>query len=175
MGMAGTMEEQDFAEPAAPAYDFIIRSLTEGRAAFTIHEHPAATTVADAEARLPFPPAQFLKTVVFRVRGGDWVLVALRGADQVDYRKLAAALGVKRGDLFRAAPEEVEAALGFQIGGVSPIPPTGNARAIFDDGTRVLDIVYCGSGRNDRTLEARLSDLLRVAHGQVWPVVRDPG
>src|SRR5436853_5562156 len=121
--MRSTMaEEQQIAGERSSAYDSIIRRLAAAGVAFTIHEHPAATTVADAEARLPFPPAQFLKTVVFRVRDGDWVLVALRGADQVDYRKLAAALGVKRGDLFRAAPEEVEAALGFQIGGVGPIP-----------------------------------------------------
>jgi Cys-tRNA(Pro)/Cys-tRNA(Cys) deacylase len=154
-------------------YDTIIRRLDRAGVPYTIHAHPPTSTVADAEENLPFPKEQFLKTVVFKIKPAGWVLVALKGQEQVDYRKLAAALGVKRSDLVRAGPEEVETGLGMQIGGVCPIPPDGNTHAVFDAGALALGIVYCGLGRNDRTLEIRVRDLLAVAGGEVYPIARD--
>src|SRR5262245_41234128 len=93
----------------------LARRLEGSGVRFRVHEHVVSRTVADAEALLPFPLESLLKTVVFRVKGGPWVLAACRGQDRVDYRKLALACGVKRADLVRPAPEEVEAALGFAI------------------------------------------------------------
>jgi len=99
---------------------------------FTIHEHVVARTVADALERLPFSPEAYLKTVAFRLKAGGWVLAVLRGADRVDYRALAAALGVGRRDLHQMAPDEVAADLGYPVGGVGPVPTNGRIRTIFD-------------------------------------------
>lgn len=151
----------------------IVRRLEAAGVPFTIHTHEVARTVADAEARLPFPKEQFLKTVVFRLKAGGWILVALQGQDQVDYRRLADALGVKRGDLLRPPPEEVEAALGYQIGGVGPIPLAPNTRVLFDEAALPMATVYCGAGRNDRTLEIGLADLIRAVAGPVAPLARE--
>lgn len=151
-----------------------IRRLTEHGVSFRIHEHVVSRTVADAEALLPFPLDCLLKTVVFRVKGGPWILAVCRGQDRVDYRKLALACGVKRADLVRPAPGEVEAALGFAIGGVSPIPPDDTTRSIVDaTAATTLDTVFCGIGRNDRTLEIAIADLIAVAGAQVLPIVQE--
>jgi Cys-tRNA(Pro)/Cys-tRNA(Cys) deacylase len=142
----------------------IIQRLAERGIAFRVHEHVVSRTVADAVATLPFPPEQYLKTVVFRVKNGPWVLAACRGADRVKYRKLAAALGVKRAEIVQPARDEVEDALGYAIGGICPIPPDGTARTIIDaTAAATLDIVFCGIGRNDRTLEIRIADLIAAA------------
>jgi len=74
----------------------IVERLTARGVPFTIHEHVPARTVADALERLPFSPDAYLKTVAFRLKAGGWVLATLRGADRVEYRRLAAALGVPR-------------------------------------------------------------------------------
>ncbi len=149
---------------------------------FAIHRHAAAPTVAEARATLPFPFEQFLKTVVFRVKdgagaGGDpsggaggWVLVALRGQDRVDYRKLAAALGVRRGDLVRPSPEEIMTGLGLPFGGIGPIPPNNAARVVFDAAALDLGTVYCGVGSDEHTLEIDVHDLAAVTGGLVAPV-----
>src|SRR5688500_19667242 len=100
----------------------IMRLLTVRGVRFRVHEHVVSRTVADAVALLPFPADQYLKTVVFRVKGGEWVLVACRGQDRVDYRKLAAACGVRREQIVRAAPEEREATRGSEIGAICAIP-----------------------------------------------------
>ena len=79
----------------------IVGLLTGRGVRFRVHEHVVSRTVADAVALLPFPAEQYLKTVVFRVKGGDWVLVACRGEDRVDYKKVAAACGVRRDRVVR--------------------------------------------------------------------------
>ena len=159
-------------------------SLTEqiaGRLAargvtFTIHEHQVARTVADALERLPFSPDAYLKTVAFRLKAGGWVLAALRGADRVDYRGLAAALGGGRRDLHQLTPDEVAADLGYPIGGVGPVPPNERTRTIFDArAVATLDVVFCGAGQPDRTLEVRLADLLPACDGVVAPIAQPSG
>jgi len=138
---------------------------------FTIHQHVAAQSVADAQARPPFPFAADLKTVAFRLKAGGWVLAALRGANRVDHRGLAAALGVGRRDVHQLTPAEVLADLGYPLGGVGPLPPNGQTRTVFDAlAVAELDVVYCGAGRPDRTLEARITDLVAACDGIVAPI-----
>jgi Cys-tRNA(Pro)/Cys-tRNA(Cys) deacylase len=153
----------------------IAERLTSRGVAFTIHEHVVARTVADALERLPFSPDAYLKTVAFRLKAGGWVLAALRGADRVDYRGLAAALGVGRRELHQLTPGEVAAALGYPIGGVGPVPTNDQTRTIFDtQAVAALDAVYCGAGRSDRTLEVRLADLIGACDGLVAPITQPP-
>ena len=140
---------------------------------FTIHEHVVSRTVADAMALLDFSPDAFLKTIAFRLKRGGWVLAALRGRDRVDYRALAASLGVSRRDLHPMEPAEILADLGYPVGGVGPVPPNDATRVIFDSrAVAELDVVYCGAGREDRTLEARLSDLIPACNGLVASIAQ---
>lgn len=150
----------------------VVALLTERGVPFRIHEHPVARTVEEAKTLLPFPPEQFLKTVAFRVKGGPWMLAALRGEERVDYRKLAEALGVKRADLVRPDAAAVEAGLGYAIGGVGPIPPHNGTQTIIDTGATVMERVYCGMGRDDQTLEIALADLIAVSGAQLAPIAQ---
>jgi Cys-tRNA(Pro)/Cys-tRNA(Cys) deacylase len=155
------------------ATEQIVERLTSRGVAFTIHEHVVARTVADALERLPFSPDAYLKTVAFRLKAGGWVLAALRGADRVDYRGLATALGVGRRDLHQMTPDEVTADLGYPLGGVSPVPTNGQTRTIFDAvAVEALDTVFCGAGRPDRALEARVADLILACDGLIAQIAQ---
>ena len=154
------------------SHDQIAPILQAHGVPFTIHTHAPLRTVQDYLGH--FPLEQMLKTVAFRVKDGPWVLVALRGADRVDYRRLADALGVKRAALVSPSAAEVEATLGVPPGGVSPLPPLPGLVVLFDQGTLTLDTVYCGAGRPDQTLEIHLPDLLRVVQPRVAPVAQAP-
>jgi len=157
------------------ATEQIADRLTSHGVAFTIHEHVVARTVADALVRLPFSPDAYLKTVAFRLKAGGWVLAALRGADRVDYRGLAAALGVGRRDLHQMTPNEVAADLGYPLGGVGPVPTNAQTRTIFDAlAVESLDTVYCGAGSPDRTLEVRIADLIAACDGIIAPIAQPP-
>ena len=154
-------------------YEQIVALLQRRGVPFEMHAHVVARTVAEVEERLSFPREQWLKTIVFRLKGGGWVLAGLRAQDRVDYKKLAAGLGVGRDQLASAAPEEVEAALGYEVGGVGPLPPGADSRAVFDNRLLGLGTVYCGSGRSDRTLAIDLQDMIAAAGGTVLDIARE--
>ncbi|NJL35097.1 MAG: hypothetical protein HC893_16140, partial [Chloroflexaceae bacterium] len=44
---------------------------------------------------------------------------------------------------------------------------------IIDANATDLDVVYCGVGRSDRTLELRLVDLIHITGAQICAIVRD--
>ncbi len=153
------------------SYEKVLQILSTSGVTYTMHTHAPLLTVADMEEHLPFPREQFLKTLAFKIKNAFWLLAAMRGQDRVDYRKIAAAYRISRSHILRPTPEEVQATLGFDQGGVCPIPTSDNVRVAFDEGLQDMDTVYCGGARNDRTLEICLNDLLRVSGGQMHPLV----
>src|SRR5512134_2758122 len=150
-------------------FEAIVKFLKARNVPFTIHEHVPSYTVADAEAHLLFPLERLLKTIAFKTRSGSYVLAAVRGPDRIDYRKLAAACGTKRTDVFRLTPEEVVQAFGVEVGSVSPIPLQEGVQVFFDRRVPAEESVFCGIGRADRTLEMRLADLVEITRGQIVP------
>ena len=155
------------------ASDDVVRLLTERGVPFTVHEHAPMRTVSEHQALLPFDTARYLKTLVFRVNDSAWVLTALKGLDRIDYRRLADALGVSRAAIRAATPEEVASAIGCEVGGVCPIPLRDGVALLIDRDATSMDVVYCGSGRSDRTLELRMTDLLQLVNPRVVPLRRE--
>lgn len=133
---------------------------------YRMHSHAPLVSFEEAKAVLPFDPSAMVKGLVFRTPDGPFAIVALRGADRADYKKIADALGVRRADLRAADPADVEADLGMQLGGIVPLPIKG-ALVLIDQAVAELGAIFCGSGRNDVTLEISAPNLLRVSAGRV--------
>ena len=131
---------------------------------YRTHAHAPMVSFEDAKTILPFDPGSMVKGLVFRTPVGAFAIVALRGADRADYKKIADALGIRRADLRAADPADVEAEFGMQLGGIVPLPVKG-ARVLIDDAVGALGAIFCGSGRNDVTLELEAKDLVRAAGG----------
>jgi Cys-tRNA(Pro)/Cys-tRNA(Cys) deacylase len=153
-------------------YEELVHRLAASGVDYRIHEHAPSVTVVHAETYLDFPVEQLLKTIAFRIKQGDWVLAALCGHNQVDYKKLAGVCGVSRDKLMRLSPEEVERELGFEIGGVSPLARQPNLRVIIDSGALQYERVFCGTGRKDRTLEIRPAALVELTGAMVASVAK---
>jgi len=153
-------------------YDELLQRLAASGCNYRLHEHAPSVTVTNAELYLDFPVEQLLKTIAFRVKNGDWVLAALCGHAQVDYKKLAAICGVSRDKLMRLTPEEVEQDLGFELGGVSPLATNPNTRIVIDAGALAYEWIFCGTGRKDRTLEIRPAELVVLAAATVAPLAK---
>ena len=126
---------------------------------FRVHEHVPVATVADILDALPFPAQEHVKTLAFTAEGRV-VLAALRGSDRLQFGRLARALGVGRDRISPLAPERVREELGLEPGGVCPLVDRDDVTVLFD--RRVLDLprAFCGSGRNDATLELAPTDLV---------------
>lgn len=151
----------------------IFNTLAASGIPYTIHEHAPSITIQDADDNLWFPVERLVKTIAFRIKDGGFVLVGLCGYSQVDYKKLAAALGMNRTKLVRMAPEEIEAELGYVLGGVAPFAPNERTRVMLDSGVMAWPTVFCGTGRQDRTLELAPQELVRVAQAAVAGLAKD--
>lgn len=154
-------------------YDKITDLLSQKGVEFKTHRHEAVRTIEDAKRIAPSLVPALLKTVAFKIKDSFWVLAAVRSRDRIDYRKLAAAFQVNRRQLRTLCAEEVESELGYEVGGVGPIPVREDVKAIFDVNLRNLGKIYCGSGRNTRTLELEFADLLTAAGGWEHPIARE--
>jgi Cys-tRNA(Pro)/Cys-tRNA(Cys) deacylase len=154
-------------------YEHILEILIQNKACYKIHEHAPSVTFQDAINYLDFPLDRLLKTIAFRVKNGPWVLAVVQGADKVDYKKLAAHLRTSRDKLVRLAPEEVVSELHYQIGAVGPFPTNAETKVVFDSRTLSLGNVFCGTGRNDRTLEIGIHELVKVAGGSTAPITQE--
>lgn len=131
-------------------------------AAFSVQEHAPITGHASAERELGLPSDQMLKTMVFRA-GAATILVALPAHGRVHYGKLARAVGVPRGMLRRAEPDDL-ARIGMMPGGASPVCDADGVIIVFDVSVLEMGTVYCGSGRADQTVQVEakaLIDLVR--------------
>jgi Cys-tRNA(Pro)/Cys-tRNA(Cys) deacylase len=74
--------------------------------------------------------------------------------------------------LVRLSPQEVESELGYQLGGVAPFAPNAQTQVLIDAGALGRQTVYCGTGRNDRTLEIAPRLLVGVTGAQVAPLAK---
>ena len=156
------------------AYERILAFLREKGVPFKIHEHESVVTIREAEQKAPALIDGLLKTVAFRIKDSYWVLAAVRCRDRIDYRRLAAALGVNRRELRSLSPEEVLRDLGYEVGGVGPVPPRAGVLTVFDAGLRGAKTVYFGSGKNTLTLEVEFDKLLAATGGRLCPIAHDP-
>ena len=139
---------------------------------FVERSHRPVATVAEIVAALPFPAEQHVKTLALSA-DGHIALAALRGSDRLQFGRLARALGVARDRITTLPPDQVRAELGLEPGGVCPLVDRDDVAVLVD--RRVLDLprVFCGSGRNDATLELAPADLVRAARAVVTELAAD--
>ena len=152
----------------SPEIEAILAAAAVG---YRLHRHAPVVSFAESKATLPFDPGASVKGLVFRLPGGGYAIVAMRGGARADYKKIADALGVRRADLTPASADELAADLDMAPGGVAPLPVRG-AAVLFDRALADLDVVFCGAGRAGATLEIKAADLIHIAGGATAQVTK---
>jgi prolyl-tRNA editing enzyme YbaK/EbsC (Cys-tRNA(Pro) deacylase) len=94
------------------------------------------------------------------------VLVCFRAEDELDYGKLASALGIDRGPITPATPGRVAETLEVEPG-FETILTDANVDRFLDEKVLKLDKVLISSGRNDRLIELRAHDLASVSKATI--------
>ena len=133
---------------------------------YRLHRHAPVVSFAESKVALPFDPEATVKGLAFRLPNGAYAIVALRGDARADYKKIAAALGVRRDALKMATAEDLARDLDMEPGGVAPLPVLG-AAVLFDQQTLDLETIFCGAGRAGATLEIQRAELVRIAGGAI--------
>ncbi|NDY71738.1 hypothetical protein DO021_08570 [Desulfobacter hydrogenophilus] len=147
--------------------------LTQSKVTFRLHHHDPVVTVAQAKAIVPHLAVNLIKTIVFKIKDGPWILAGVNAPDRIHYKYLADIFGVNRKLIRAVSAPEVEAGLGFEIGGVGPFPVASDVAVILDQSLMDLPHVFCGSGRNTVTVEIAPGDLAAAGQAKV-AVIRKP-
>lgn len=153
-------------------FETVMELLAASGADYQLHAHQAVGTIEQAHALVPHLTCNLVKTIVFKIKNGQWILAAVHKDDRIDYKKLARVLGVKRTDLRSIAPEVVTNDLGFQVGGVGPFPVRKDIQVVMDERLKAVGPVFCGSGLNTRTVEIDMDDLVRLAQAKVAAIAK---
>lgn len=92
------------------------------------------------------------------------LLVMTSGRHRVDLERLAADLGA--GPIVRATPEQVRAATGQVIGGVSPLGHPAPIRTIVDVALRDHPLLSAAAGTADTVFMLSYDELVRITGGE---------
>jgi Cys-tRNA(Pro) deacylase len=127
------------------------------------HEKPVASfeqAASDRDQR----PEQIVRSILFQVRPGEFVMVLIAGPGQIDWRKLRQL--VKRSRVRMATEEEVLEVTGYRIGTVSPFGVKSQFRVLLDASVLREDEISIGSGVRNTAIIMK-SDDIRKALGNV--------
>ncbi|MCE1252178.1 MAG: YbaK/EbsC family protein [Anaerolineae bacterium] len=159
-----------------PVYEQIITRLQAENVHFTLHEHQASFTVADAEAYLSFPLGRLIKTIAFKHKNGQVILAGVLSTTRIDYRRLAEACQTQRALISSLSPQEVQQILKVEPGCVGPLTPLpAGSRVLFDTHSNLETSLFFGCGRPDRTLEMQPADLFRLSQACLADLVKNEG
>lgn len=118
---------------------------------YRFFRHPGPVhSLEQAAAERGQMPDQVIRTIVFRLNEGEYLMVLAAGPHQVSWPALRRVLGVSRVSM--ASPGEVKAVTGYETGAVSPFGMPGRLPLLVDH--RVFDHaeISLGSGIRSTTI-----------------------
>jgi Cys-tRNA(Pro)/Cys-tRNA(Cys) deacylase len=155
----------------SPLRSTSLRWLDERGIEYRVHRHPPIGGYDSAKAIFGNDTDRMVKCLAFELADGGVGLVALRGCDRADYRKIADALAMSRSELKPAAPEKLRDRLDMRPGGVAPIPVDGTVLVVDPAVARIVTML-CGSGRDDATLEIPVAEWLGHSSARLADVAK---
>ncbi len=132
-----------------------------------VHAHPLHSLEQAARER-GLDPDQIVRSLLFRLESGEFVLVLMPGARQVSWPKLRQYLGVSR--ITTASREQVLAATGYPPGAVSPFGLPHPLRILADREILLNETLSLGAGVPNTGLILSRDDLLAVVQPEIVPL-----
>jgi Cys-tRNA(Pro)/Cys-tRNA(Cys) deacylase len=149
----------------------VTRLLESRGIPYTAYELPAEKLGAEEAARiLNLPPDQVFKTIVV-VRSaesgkGKPILAVVPGPLEVDLKKLARAVGVKKLEI--PTQREAEALTGLLAGGISPLALLNRGfQILLDETARLFDEIYISGGQRGLDIRLPVQALIELTSAMV--------
>ena len=135
--------------------------LDEANVAYRVFKHPGPVNSLEQAARERSQrPEQVVRSIVFRLSEGQFVMVLVAGAQQISWPAMREYLGVSR--MTMATPEEILEHTRYPTGAVSPFGLPEPMRILVDESVLREDEVSIGSGVRYTTVILRVADLKRA-------------
>ena len=145
----------DASSPLKPPASLALDSLGIEHRVFT-HGTPVSSFEEAASARNQ-RPEQVVRSILFQVRKGEFVLVLMAGPAQVDWKKLRDL--VKRSRIRMATEDEVLEVTGYRVGTVSPFGLASRLNVVIDPSVLKEEEVSIGSGVRNTAIIMKSADL----------------
>ena len=120
------------------------------------HEKPLMS-FEQAAAERNQRPKQIVRSILFQIKPGEFVMVLVAGREQVDWRKLRQLLGRSR--IRMATEEEVLEVTGYRVGTVSPFGLKNPIKVLIDASVLKEDELSIGSGVRNMAIILKSADL----------------
>ncbi len=117
-------------------------------------------TLEQAAAERGQRPEQVVRSLLFRLAQGEYLMALVAGPRQVDWKALRRVVGQSR--LTTASADEVRSVTGYEIGAVSPFALPQPVRVLLDESVLRETEVSIGSGERGTTVILATADLLRA-------------
>jgi Cys-tRNA(Pro) deacylase len=105
-------------------------------------------------------PEQIIRSIVFRLSRGGFVLVLVAGQNQVSWPALRRHLGTSR--ISMATENEVKQVTGYPLGAVSPFGTTQQLSILMDRGILAEEEISVGSGVRYSTVIMQRQDFVNA-------------
>jgi Cys-tRNA(Pro)/Cys-tRNA(Cys) deacylase len=139
--------------------------LDERGIPYRFFRHPGVVHSLEQAAReRGHKPEQIIRSIVFRLSRGGFIMVLVAGEKQVSWPALRRHLGTSR--ISMATEAEVLQQTGYTLGAVSPFGTRNMLRILVDRGALEQDEISIGSGVRYTTVIMKREDFIQ-ALGQV--------
>jgi Cys-tRNA(Pro) deacylase len=124
-----------------------------------VHKNPPRTLEQAAKERGQ-QPEQVVRSILFRISEGDFVMVLMAGNRQINWKTLRTTLGKSR--VTTASVEEVKEATGYEIGAVAPFGLQKKIQIFIDESVTEQEIISMGSGVVGTAIILNSRDLMKA-------------
>jgi Cys-tRNA(Pro)/Cys-tRNA(Cys) deacylase len=150
----------------------ITRYLDAHKVAYTAFETPAEKLGAKGTAAFLGVPLELIyKTIVVKRERGKPILAVISGSDELDLKRLAAALGEKKVHL--PTEREAESLTGLQAGGISPLALINKGfQVVIDSSAQNHAEIHISGGQRGLNIRLAPADLTRLTGARFAPIGR---
>ena len=124
-----------------------------------LHETPVLSFEQAASDRNQ-RPEQIVRSILFQIRPGEFMMVLVAGREQVDWKRLRQRVGRSR--IRMATEEEVLEVTGYRIGTVSPFGLKNPVRVLIDSSVLREEEISVGSGVRNMAIIMKSADLRKT-------------
>lgn len=140
--------------------------LTNSQIEFEETEHEAVYTSQKAAHVIGLESEEAgVKTLIFKTKKAEYILVLNPGNQKVDTKKIARMVGTK--SLHFASPEDVIEITGVPIGCVPPFGHRTKLKTYLNEELLSCEYLYFNPGSHTKTIKINPKDLLKVLENPI--------
>lgn len=110
------------------------------------------------------------KTLATESKDGDVYILVINGADEIDFKKAAKAVGVK--SLSMLALKDLKKTVGYERGATTPLALKKDYPVLIDEKAKNMDFIKVSAGKVGHSIKIRPEDLKRASKGTFADLIK---